>query len=82
MLQQIACWHPVPHVQHAGPNVCCLLPLPVANHACCSHCPQADPALLASGSDDCTVKLWSTKSPSSVSQVGRGQGTACLAWHG
>lgn len=34
---------------------------------------QADPALLASGSDDCTVKLWSTKSPSSVAQVGAGQ---------
>ncbi len=33
------------------------------------HCLQADPALLASGSDDCTVKLWSTKSPSSVAQV-------------
>lgn len=30
----------------------------------------ADPSLLASGSDDCAVKVWSTKSPSSVAQVG------------
>lgn len=32
---------------------------------------EADPALLASGSDDCTVKLWSTRSPASVAQVCR-----------
>lgn len=41
---------------------------------------QADPALLASGSDDCTVKLWSTKSPSSVAQVGAGQMSHINPW--
>jgi E3 ubiquitin-protein ligase RFWD2 len=32
---------------------------------------EADPSLLVSGSDDCAVKVWSTKSPSSVAQVRR-----------
>lgn len=32
----------------------------------------ADPTLLASGSDDCAVKFWSTRSPGSVAQVGGG----------
>lgn len=36
----------------------------------------ADPTLLASGSDDCSVKFWSTKSPSSVAQVGGTGATA------
>lgn len=31
--------------------------------------PAGDPSLLASASDDCTVKLWSTRSPNSVAQV-------------
>lgn len=32
--------------------------------------PAGDPSLLASASDDCTVKLWSMRSPNSVVQVG------------
>lgn len=33
------------------------------------YCAAAHPALLASASDDCTVKLWSPSSPNSVGQV-------------
>lgn len=36
-----------------------------------------DPSLLASASDDCTVKLWSTKSPNSVAQVSEARCAAC-----
>lgn len=47
----------------------------------------ADPTLLASGSDDCAVKFWSTKCASSVAQVGvclRGgawREVACNGYH-
>lgn len=41
---------------------------------------EADPALLASGSDDCTVKLWSTKSPSSVAQVDAKANVCAVRW--
>ena len=42
---------------------------------------EADPTLLASGSDDCAVKFWSTNCASSVAQVG-GVGAGCTeGWH-
>ncbi len=43
------------------------------------YCAAADPTLLASASDDCTVKLWSTKSPNSVAQV-QGRQIAISWW--
>ncbi|KAL4424991.1 hypothetical protein ABPG77_002876 [Micractinium sp. CCAP 211/92] len=40
----------------------------------------ADPTLLASGSDDCSVKFWSTKSPSSVAQVDTAANVCAVRW--
>ncbi|KAL4457892.1 hypothetical protein ABPG75_012757 [Micractinium tetrahymenae] len=40
----------------------------------------ADPTLLASGSDDCSVKFWSTKSASSVAQVDAAANVCAVRW--
>lgn len=40
----------------------------------------ADPTLLASGSDDCVVKLWSTRSPSSINQIAVKANVCTVKW--
>ncbi|PSC71525.1 E3 ubiquitin-ligase COP1-like isoform X3 [Micractinium conductrix] len=40
----------------------------------------ADPTLLASGSDDCAVKFWSTRSPGSVAQVETSANVCAVRW--
>lgn len=40
----------------------------------------ADPTLLASGSDDCTVKLWSTRAQASVAQLDLKANVCAVKW--
>ena len=40
----------------------------------------ADPSLLASGSDDCTVKLWSTRAQASVAQLDLKANVCAVKW--
>lgn len=40
----------------------------------------ADPSLLASGSDDCTVKLWSTRAQASVAQLDLRANVCAVKW--
>lgn len=41
---------------------------------------DADPTLLASGSDDCTVRLWSTKSSNAAGQLDLKANVCCVKW--
>jgi len=47
---------------------------------CVDYC-CTDPTLLATGSDDCMVKLWSTKSPSSIAQMDVKANVCAVKWH-
>jgi len=40
----------------------------------------ADPTLLVSGSDDCTVKLWSTRAPASLAQIDVKANVCSVQW--
>ncbi len=40
----------------------------------------ADPTLLASGSDDCTVKIWSTRAQASVAQIDLKANVCAVKW--
>ncbi|WPT13614.1 E3 ubiquitin-protein ligase COP1 [Picochlorum sp. SENEW3] len=44
------------------------------------HC-GADPAMLVTGSDDCHVKIWSTKSPSAIAQFNLKANVCAVKWH-
>lgn len=43
-------------------------------------CCEADPCLLASGSDDCAVKLWSTRVPTSLAQLELKANVCAVKW--
>ena len=44
------------------------------------HC-CADPALITTGSDDCFVKVWSTKSPSAIAQFDLKANVCAVKWN-
>lgn len=41
---------------------------------------DADPMLIASGSDDCTVKVWSSQAPSSLAQIDLRANVTAVKW--
>ena len=44
-------------------------------------CCYMDPSLLVTGSDDCLVKLWSTKSPASIGHIDVKANVCAVKWH-